>query len=65
MFLFRYSISAASDTMPLFQIFSRVREKLRKIGESLPLALEDGHYHNYMSRELSDHSGTLKERRAL
>jgi hypothetical protein len=42
-----------------------VREKLRKIGESLPLALEDGHYHNYMSRELSDHSGTLKERRAL
>jgi hypothetical protein len=40
-----------------------VREKVRKIGESLPLALEeDGHYHNYMSRELSDHSGTLKER---
>jgi hypothetical protein len=28
-----------------------VREKPRKIGESLPLALEDGHYHNYMSRE--------------
>jgi hypothetical protein len=42
-----------------------VREKLRKIGESLPFALEDEHYHNYMSRELSDHSGTLKERRAL
>jgi hypothetical protein len=52
--------------MPLLpNIFKRVREKLRKIGESLPLALEDGHYHNYMSRELSDHSGTLKERRAL
>jgi hypothetical protein len=64
MFLFRYSISAASDTMPLLPNIFKGEGKAKKNWRK-SAALEDGHYHNYMSRELSDHSGTLKERRAL